>query len=102
MASKARQSDFGGFFGLSLNFVILPFFMRLRSSCHANDVSSHRASDEKHPALDHANRSFGETLPLHVFCRLHKSWKGPLNAAPARLSEQWRERQLGKLLAFIQ
>src|SRR5271166_5344015 len=29
MASKARQSVFGGFLGLSLNLVIFPFFMRL-------------------------------------------------------------------------
>src|SRR6266699_2453687 len=49
MASKARQSVFGGFFGLSLNFVILPFFMRLRSSCgyDADHVAPHCISDEK-------------------------------------------------------
>src|ERR1700736_5319306 len=54
MASKARQSVFGGFLGLSLNLVILPFFMRLRSSCgyDANDVASQRIGDEEHSAVD--------------------------------------------------
>src|SRR5260370_18099281 len=54
MASKARQSLFGGLFGLSLNLVILSFFMRLRSSggYDANDVVSHRVSDKAHPAVD--------------------------------------------------
>src|SRR5260370_17130297 len=57
MASKARQSVFGGFFGLSLNLVILPFFMRLRSSCgyDANDVVPHRIGDEEHSAVDQAD-----------------------------------------------
>ena len=32
MASNARQSPLGGFFGLSLNSVIFPFFMRLLSA----------------------------------------------------------------------
>ena len=32
IASKWRQLLFGGLFGLSLNLVILPFFMWLRSS----------------------------------------------------------------------
>ena len=54
MASKARQSVFGGFFGLSLNFVILPFFMRLRSSCgyDADHVAPHCISDEEHSSVD--------------------------------------------------
>jgi nitrogen fixation-related uncharacterized protein len=53
MASKARQSVFGGFFGLSLNLVILSFFMWLRSSggYDANDVASHRLDDEEHSAV---------------------------------------------------
>ena len=57
MASKARQSDFGGFFGLSLNLVILSFFMWLRSSggYDANDVASHRIGDEKHSAVDQSD-----------------------------------------------
>src|SRR5208282_468978 len=57
MASKARQSLSGGFFGSSLNLVILPFFMRLRSSggYDADDVASHRVSDEEHPAVDQTN-----------------------------------------------
>jgi hypothetical protein len=57
MASKARQSLLGGFFGLSLNLVILPFFMRLRSSdgYDADDLASHRVSDEEHSAVDQAN-----------------------------------------------
>src|SRR5271166_3641690 len=58
MASNARQSVFGGFFGSSLNLVILPFFMRLRSSggYDSNFVASSRVSDEEHPTLDHADR----------------------------------------------
>src|SRR5260370_20133207 len=54
MASKARQSLLGGLFGLSLNLVILSFFMRLCSSggYDANDVVSHRVSDKEHPAVD--------------------------------------------------
>src|SRR5687768_16907349 len=54
MASKARQSVLGGLFGLSLNLVILPFFMRLRSSCgyDASDVAPHRIGDEEHSAVD--------------------------------------------------
>jgi|SRR5580692_12197131 hypothetical protein len=54
MASKARQSVFGGFFALSLNLVILPFFMRLRSSCgcDANDVAPRRIDDEEHSPID--------------------------------------------------
>jgi hypothetical protein len=54
MASKARQSVFGDFFGLSLSLVILPFFMRLRSSCgyDANDVAAYRISDEEHSPVD--------------------------------------------------
>src|SRR5260221_12051719 len=57
MASKARQSVFGGFFGSSLKLVILPFFMRLCPSGgnDANDGPSHRVSNEEHPAVDHAN-----------------------------------------------
>src|SRR5437588_6384522 len=57
MASKARQSVLGGFFGSSLNFVILPLFMRFRSSCgyDANDVASQRAGDEEHSAVDQAD-----------------------------------------------
>src|SRR5205085_1172371 len=56
-ASKARQSVFGGFFGLSLKLVILPFFMRLCPSCgnDANDHSSHRVSDKEHMAIDQAD-----------------------------------------------
>ena len=58
MASNARQSVFGGLFGLSLYFVILPFFMRLRSSCgyDANDVTPHDVGDKEHAAVDQANR----------------------------------------------
>ena len=54
MASNARQSVFGGFFALSLNLVVLPFFMRLRSSRgnDPNHVPSHRVADEQHPAVD--------------------------------------------------
>src|ERR1700722_162153 len=54
MRSKARQSDFGGFFGLSLNLVVLPSFMWLRSSRgdDAHDVTSYRRGDNEHPALD--------------------------------------------------
>src|SRR5260370_15829248 len=54
MASKARQSLFGGLFGLSLNLVILSFFMRLRyfGRYDENDVCSHRVSDKEHPAVD--------------------------------------------------
>ncbi|HEV3270722.1 MAG TPA: hypothetical protein VGZ93_00905, partial [Candidatus Methylacidiphilales bacterium] len=57
--SKARQSVFGGFLGLSLNFVILPFFMWLRSSrgYDANDSAPHRIADEKHSAIDQPNRT---------------------------------------------
>src|ERR1700687_1522032 len=54
MASNARQSVFGGFFGLSLKLVIRSFFMRLCPSGgeDANDRPSHRVSDEEHPAVD--------------------------------------------------
>jgi len=57
MASKARQSVFGGFFGLSRNLVVLPFFMRLCSSggYDANDVISQCVSDKEHPAVDQAD-----------------------------------------------
>src|SRR5208283_484601 len=57
MASKARQSVFGGFFGLSLNLMILPFFMRLCPSggYDANDRPPHRVGDEEHPAIDQAD-----------------------------------------------
>src|SRR5215216_7333567 len=57
MASKARQSVFGGFFGLNLNLVIFPFFMRLRSSrgYDANDIAPHRIGDEEHAAVDKTN-----------------------------------------------
>src|ERR1700691_4259327 len=57
MASKARQSVFGGFFGLSLNLVILSFFMWVRSSggYDANDLASHRISDEEHSAVDQSD-----------------------------------------------
>src|ERR1700730_1963823 len=58
IASKARQSVFGGFLGLSLNFVILLFFMRLRSSrgYDTNDGAPHRVGDKKHAAVDQADR----------------------------------------------
>src|SRR6266568_1423510 len=58
MASNARQSVFGGLFGLSLYFVILPLFMRLRSSGgnDANDGTPHGIGDEKHAAVDQADR----------------------------------------------
>src|ERR1051326_1218468 len=58
IASKARQSVCGGLFGLSLNFVILPFFMRLRSSrgYDADDRIPHRVSDKEHAAVDHTDR----------------------------------------------
>jgi hypothetical protein len=54
MASKARQSVFGGFFALSLNLVILPFFMRLRSAggYDPNDVASRRMGQEEHSPID--------------------------------------------------
>src|SRR6266571_2271213 len=54
IASKRRQSVLGGFFGLSLKFVILPFFIRLCPSggYDANDLHAHRVGDEEHPALD--------------------------------------------------
>src|SRR5438132_13568186 len=57
MASKARQSVLGGRFGLSLNFVILPFFMRLGPSggYDANDRPSRRVGDEKHSGIDPAD-----------------------------------------------
>src|SRR5258708_7762850 len=57
MASNTRQSVLGGLFGLSLNFVILPFFMRLCPSggYDANDRPSHRVGDEKHSAFDQAD-----------------------------------------------
>src|SRR5712671_2210174 len=80
MASKARQSVFGGFFGLSLNLVILPFFMRLCSSCgyDANDVVPHRIGDEEHSAVDQADSvqaqlaSVVEVIELdHVRVREH-------------------------------
>src|SRR6202035_27115 len=47
IVSKACQSVFGGFLGLSLNFVILPFFMRLRSSrgYDTNDGAPHSRLD---------------------------------------------------------
>jgi hypothetical protein len=54
MASKARQSVLGGFFGLSLNFVILPFFIRLcclrRIWCKQPHLSC--VGDEEHAAID--------------------------------------------------
>src|SRR5579863_4061948 len=58
MASKARQSVLGGLFGLSLNLVILPFFMRLRSSCgyDASDIAPHRVGDEEHSPVDQTDR----------------------------------------------
>jgi hypothetical protein len=48
----------GGLFGLSLNLVILPFFMRLRSSCgyDANDVAPHCIGDEEHSPVDETDR----------------------------------------------
>src|SRR5258705_6669923 len=54
MASKARQSVLGGLFELSLNLVILPFFMRLRSSCgyDASDLVPHRIGDKQHSPVD--------------------------------------------------
>src|ERR1700704_2273778 len=58
MASKARQSVLGGLFELSLNLVILPFFMRLRSSCgyDASDLAPHRIGNEKHALVDQTDR----------------------------------------------
>src|ERR1700736_1076482 len=58
IASKARQSVFGGLFGLSLNFVIFPFFMRLGSSRRddTDDRSPHRIGNVEHAALDHSDR----------------------------------------------
>src|SRR5712692_4795822 len=58
MASKARQSLFGGFFELSLNLVIFSFFMRLGSSRRndANDSTPHGIGDAKHSAVDQADR----------------------------------------------
>src|SRR2546423_13570026 len=57
IASKARQSLLGGFFGSNLNFVIFPLFMRLRSSrgYDADDVASHRVANEEHSAVDQAD-----------------------------------------------
>jgi hypothetical protein len=57
MASKARQSVFGGFLGLSLKLVILPFFMRLCSSGRydANDRTSYGVGDKEHSAIDKAD-----------------------------------------------
>src|SRR5260370_12295300 len=57
MASKARQSLLGGLFGLSLNLVILPFFMRFRSSggYDADDVVPHRVGHEQHSPVDQTN-----------------------------------------------
>src|SRR5580658_6823415 len=57
MRSKARQSDFGGFFELSLNLVVLPSFTWLRSSRgdDANEVASHRIGHKEHPPLDRAD-----------------------------------------------
>src|ERR1700730_14735046 len=54
MASKACQSVFGSFFGLSLNLVIFPLFMRLRSSCgyDADNLAPHCIGDEEHSAVD--------------------------------------------------
>src|SRR5271165_7302953 len=80
MASKARQSLSSGFFGSSLNLVILPFFMQLRSSggYDADDVASHRVSDEEHPAVDQADSTEtqlvrgGELIELnHIRVREH-------------------------------
>ena len=47
-ALSARQSVFGGFFGLSLSFVVFPFLMRLGSSGRydADDIASHRVGDK--------------------------------------------------------
>jgi hypothetical protein len=58
MTSKARQSVLGGLFELSLNLVILPFFMRLRSSCgyDASDLAPHRIGNEKHAPVDQTDR----------------------------------------------
>src|SRR5579859_2121699 len=58
MASKARQSVLGGLFEPSLNLVILPFFMRLRSSCgyDASDLAPHRVGDEEHSPIDQTDR----------------------------------------------
>src|SRR6516164_9483430 len=57
MASKARQSLLGGLFALSLNLVIFPFFMRLRSSggYDAHNVAPYRVSDEEHSVVDQTN-----------------------------------------------
>src|SRR5205085_5292593 len=54
IASKARQSVFGGFFGLSLNLVIPLLFMRLRSSggYDADHVALHRVGHVQHSAVD--------------------------------------------------
>src|SRR5437867_407475 len=57
MASNARQSVFGGLFARSLNFVVLPFFMRLGSSGRndADDISAHRVRDDQHATIDEAD-----------------------------------------------
>jgi hypothetical protein len=53
IASKARQSLFGGFFGLSLKVVIFPFFMWFRSSggYDTNDVTTQRVAKYPHGGL---------------------------------------------------
>src|SRR5262245_45525399 len=58
MASKARQSVFGGRFGSSLNLVVLPFFMGLGASRRndAGHIASDRIGDNEQPAVDEADR----------------------------------------------
>jgi hypothetical protein len=57
MASKARQSVLGGRLGLSLNLVVLPFFMGLGASRRndTGDVASDRIGDNKRSAVNEAD-----------------------------------------------
>src|SRR5437667_7268230 len=69
MASKARQSLFGGFFELSLNLVIFSFFMRLGSSRRndANDSAPHRVGNRATPIFENIVHR-REMIPLNA-CR---------------------------------
>src|ERR1700693_4333796 len=76
MASKTRQSIFGGFFGSSLNLVVFPFFIRLRSSggYDADDVTSQRVGDEKHAALDKTDGIEAHLAGATNFVELDHIW----------------------------
>src|SRR5207244_6459320 len=73
---KVRDSVFGGVFGLSLKFVIFPFFLGLCPSggYDSNDRLSHRGGDEEHPAVDQANGVEAQLMVGIAIIELDHMW----------------------------